>query len=138
MAPTFRHGKGAYFSLTSTAGVTIVLSSGGDDMSLDSSADTAEVTAFGDDDRVYIAGLRGHTFSLSGHFASTYADPIRGMLGNSTASNCIFGAYGNTTGFIKSTFAMHLTQFTVGSPVGDKVSMSISAQVTGAVSSTIF
>ena len=138
MAPSFVHGKAGFFSLTDTGGATIVLSSGGDEMNQDSNADPAEVTAFGDDDRRYVAGLRGHTFSLNGHFASTYAAPVRGMLGNSTFANCIFGPAGNGSGNTKSTWAMLVTSFNVGTPVGDKVSMSIQGIVDGTVSSTTF
>ena len=138
MAPTFRHGKGGIFTCSDTGGTTFTLSSGLNDCSLASAAETADVTVFGDDDRAYIAGLRNHTLSLSGLFSSTHESKLRGMLGNSTASNFVFGPQGNTTGFTKLSGAFHLTAYDVSSPVGDVVTVSLSGQITGAVASTKF
>lgn len=138
MAPVFRHGKSAFLSMSDTGGTTFTLSSGGDDASLNSNVETADVTTFGDNDRNYIAGLRNHDISFSGHFATTHEEKLRGMLGNSTATNFVFGPHGNTTGYTKLTGAAHMTQLSIGAPVGDKVSVSMSFQITGAVSSTKF
>jgi hypothetical protein len=136
MAPTFRHGKAAVLTLSDTAGTTFTLSSGLDDCSLDTTVETADVTTFGDDDRVYLSGLRTHSWSASGHMSSTHEGKLRGMLGNTTASNLGYGPHGNTTGFTKYEAETHITGYSVQSPVGDKVSFSISGQVTGPITST--
>lgn len=138
MAPTFRHGKSAYLSLTDTAGSAFVISSGGDDLSFNSAVDTAEVTSFGDGDRAYLAGLRNHDMSFSGHFSSTHYDKLAPMLGHSTDTTFIYGPAGDTTGYIKLTGKAIVTGVDVGSPVGDKVSMSVNMQVTGVVTTTNF
>jgi len=135
MAIVHRHGKSAHFSCSDAAAATLVLSSGLDDIGFDRSLDTAEITTFGENDRTYLVGLRGATLSFSGHFNSTQAALLDAMLGHSTSSTCILGPGGNTSGYHKYSFSANLTQIAVGSPVGDKVSMSGSFQVTGAVTS---
>ena len=85
MAPTFRHGKAAYLNVSNMNGSTFVLSSGTDDVGLDRNVDTAEVTVHGNNDKNFLAGLRGATLTFSGHFSSTHADNLQGGLGSSTA-----------------------------------------------------
>ena len=138
MAPSFVHGKSGHFDMTDTGGTTVNFSSGLSDVSIDRSLDTAEVTAMGDNDRAYVVGLRGATISVSGHFASTYAEKIDGMLGNSTATNWIFGPAGNTGGFRKYNGEGNLTSLAYGATVDGKVDMSFTVQVTGAVTSGTF
>ena len=136
--PTFRHGKSGFFSVTDTGGSVRNLSSGLDSASIDRSADTAEVTSFGDDDRNYIAGLRGATISLSGTFASTYALRLDGMLGNSTLTNWVYGPEGNTTGYRKYSGAGNVTSVSYSGSVDGKIDMSIDVQVSGAVTRAVF
>ena len=135
MAPTFRHGKGSYFAFTDTGGSTINASSGLSDISFSRDLGTAEVTAMGDDDRAYIPGLRGATISLSGHFASTYASKIDGMLGNSTATNWTYAPEGNTGGLREYTGEAHMTGLSYSGGVDGSVAMSFDLQITGAVTS---
>ncbi len=138
MAPTFVHGKSGFFSVSDTAGTTRNLSSGLDSASIDRSADTAEVTSFGDSDRAYIAGLRGATISLSGTFASTYAIRLDGMLGNSTLSNWVYGPEGNTGGSRKYSGTGNVTSVSYSGSVDGKIDMSIDIQVSGAVTAGTF
>ena len=138
MAIVNRHGKSAFFSCSDAAAATLVLSSGLDDLGFDRSLDTAEVTTFGENDRTYLPGLRGASMSWSGHFNSTQANRLDAMLGHSTSATCVYGPAGNTAGYHSYEFDANLTQIAIGSPVGDKVSMSGSFQVTGAVVSTNF
>lgn len=137
MAPTFVHGKGAVFQVTDTGGAAVVLSSGLDSLTLDRSVETAEVTAFGDDDKLYLSGLRDATFSASGHHASTYHAKLNGMLGNSTATSFQYSPAGTGTGNALYTGSAHVTSLSVDVPVGDKVSMSIDFQITGPITSTV-
>lgn len=140
MAPTHRHGKAAFFSITDTGGSTINLSSGLDDCSLDRTCETAEITTYGDNDKVYLSGLRDATWSASGHCASTHEEKLAGLLGNSTNPNWVWGPQGNSTDntYPKFTGAAVITALSVSAPVGDKVSFSISGQCSGAITSTKF
>lgn len=138
--PSFVHGKGAYFALSntsSTAGL-INLSSGIEEVTLPRSVDTAEVTSYGDNDRNYIAGLRSGTVSVSGIWASTYEEKIAPLLGSATLFPFSFGPAGNASGRRREKGTAILTSYEVGAPVGDKVSMKIDLQITGAVTSTSF
>lgn len=138
MAPTFKHGKNAFFSVTSATGGTINLSSGLDDISFPRTADSAETTVFGLGDRRNIAGIRDASVSVSGHFSSTHDAKLPAMLGHSTTLNYIYGPAGNSTGLRKYTGGCILTSYEISSPVGDKVSMKLEFQGSGAVTATAF
>jgi hypothetical protein len=139
MAPSFRHGKGTNFKLDSTAGSLVNLSSGLDDVSFSRDLDTAEVTTFGDSDRSYIPGLKGATISCSGHFASTYAEVLDGVLNDATSTSYSFeySPDGSTAAGRHLLLGECLmTSLEYQSPVDDKVSMSFELLITGAVTST--
>lgn len=137
MAPQFRHGRRAFLSVV-IGGTTTVLSSGFDDSSLKRAVDSAEVTAYTDNDKKYLAGLRGANLDVSGHFSSTHEGRIGGVLGASTHPVWKYGPEGNTTGFRKYQFSAMVTGLDVGAPVGDKISMNFGLLVSGAVTSTRF
>jgi hypothetical protein len=134
MAPTFRHGKGAHLSVV-FGGTTYNLSSGVDDTTMERMADTAEVTTYGDNDRNYIAGLRDGSWSVAGTFASTY-ELISSHMGSTALGTVRFGPHGTTTGYPKFQASILLTQFNVGAPVDDKISMDLTFQRSGALTST--
>jgi len=142
--PTFVHGKGAFFSMSS--GTTAVIgsasfinfSSGIEEVSLPRSVDTAEVTTYGDNDKNFIAGLRSGTVSVSGIWASTYEEKIAPLLGTANSSWFKFGPASNTAGKRQENGKAIVTSYEIGVPVGDKVSMKFDLQITGAVTSTVF
>lgn len=136
MAPTFRHGKSAFFSITTSTGGTVTMSSGFNDAGLARTVDTAEVTAFGASDKAYLAGLRDASISLSGHFSSTQEKKWTALLGYSTNPTFIYGPEGTAAGSRKFTGRCIVTGLDISSPVGDKVSANVSLQVTGAITST--
>lgn len=138
MAPTFRHGKGTvlFFATAGSTTGAIRMSSGFADSSLDRSVDTAEVTAFGDSDKRYLAGLRDAKISWKGNFSSTHAKRFEAMLGNSTGGYFIFAPESTTTGRRKYRGAAIIDSYKIGSPVGDKVSLELGLQPTGAITST--
>ena len=138
MAPSFRSGKNAYFSLTSATGGTINYSSGLDDASLNRVAQALKVTTFGDSDEVYIAGLRDATLKLSGHFASTYEEKLFALLGHSTTPQWVYGPESTSNTRRKYSGGGIVTDVSVGSPVGDKVAMSFSLQCSGTITATTF
>lgn len=138
MAPSFRSGKSAYLTVTSATGGTVNLSSGLDNASLNRVAQALKVTTFGDNDEVYIAGLRDATIKLSGHFASTYEEKLSAMLGASTLTSWVYGPESTSNTRRKLSGSAVVTNFTIGSPVGDKVSMSIDMQCSGTIVSSTF
>lgn len=138
MAPTFKHGKSGYLSMSDTGGSTFNASSGIDGSSLDRVCKMEETSAYGDDDRTYIPGLRDATIPVSAHFASTYDEKLTGMIGNSTATNWVWGPAGNTAGLRKHTGSAHLSKLSISVPVDGKISASFDMQVTGPITSTTF
>ena len=138
MAPTFRHGKGAvfYFSTIGSTVGAINMSSGIDTTDLERAVDKAETTTYGDNDKTYLAGLRDATISASGPFSSTHAKKFEAMLGNSTGGYFIFGPEGTSTGRRKYKGACIIESYKVGAPVGDKVTLEVGLQMTGAITST--
>lgn len=138
MAATFRHGKGAYFSLSDNTGTTINLSSGLEELTLSRSVDTAETSTFGDNDKSYIAGLRDATISGSLIFASTHEEKLSASLGHSTALTWVFGPESTANTRRKFTGSGILTGWEGGASIGDKVTSSFELQVTGAITATTF
>lgn len=136
MAPIFRHGRTAVFSLTSATGGAVVFSSGMDDSELARQVDTAEVTTFGDTDKSYLPGLRDKTFSMSGHMSSTHAEKLDAMWGHSTGTTCSYSPTSTSTGNRLYTGSGILTSYSVSAPVGDKVSVSVEVQGSGTWTST--
>lgn len=136
MAPTFKHGKSAFFSMTSSTGGTFNCSSGVDDSSLERAVATAEVTTYGDGDRVYLAGLRDATIPVSGMFASTYADKLDSLLASSTGTSWVWAPFGTSAGSQKYTGAAIVTKLNYKAPVDDKVSAEWDLQCSGPITST--
>lgn len=133
MAPTFKHGRSALFKMSDSAAATINYSSGLTDCSLSRQLDPAEVTTFGDSDKVYIPGLRGATISCSGIWSSTHAKKLDASLGHSTLLTWTYWPESTATGSLYFTGSGILTSVDVGAPVGDKVSMNFNVQVSGAI-----
>lgn len=138
MAPSFRSGKGAFFSITSATAGVINLSSGLDDASLARVAQALKVTTFGDNDEQYIPGLRDATISLSGHFASTYEEKLFPLLGSTSGGAWVYGPESTANTRRKYSGSSVVTGVTIGSPVGDKVHMSMTLQCSGAITATTF
>lgn len=134
---SFKHGKNSAFKITDASDTLQDISDVLDDASSSQDRDTAEVTAFGDGDRNYIAGLRDGTISGSGHFtndANTVHQVLTGLLQQDDPTPFEFGPQGSTSGDPKASGDCLLTDYEVSSSVGDKVSVSFTFQVSGGVS----
>ena len=137
MPPTFRHSKSAYLAMI-VGGTTTILSSAFDDSALNRAVDTAEVTAYGNNDKVFLAGLRHGDFPISGHFDKTIANTVAAVLGSSSNPTWVYGPEGNTTTRRKFTFGGVLESCNIKSPIKDKVSIDAKVTISGAVTSTTF
>ena len=133
-----KHGKSAQFSLDSTSGTLVTLSSGLDNISISRARDNAEVTNFGDNDRNYILGLKGGTISISGQWSSTHAEVLDGVFNSTTSTTQSFEYSPSSTAsgnhLLKGECLMTSLEYAV--PVDDKVALSAELQITGAVTST--
>lgn len=120
----FVHGSNATLSLDATP-VTVYT----DQTTVTRNGETADVTAFGNDDRAFIGGLRGASVDFAGHYDAAYDAVLHGALDQALIA-WAYSPDGGTTTYSGNGF---LTSYTVGASVGDKVSISGNLQVTGAV-----
>lgn len=136
-----RHGRKAVFQLDNAAGTLTDISAHVDNVDFPRPVETGETTAFGDDDKTYITGLRDATFSLSGHYdpaTGAVDEHLSGILGQDATVTFEYGPGGNVTGDVKYTGEAILTSYEVTSPVGDKVSFTAELQTTGGITRTTF
>lgn len=141
--PTFKHGKNAHFALDGTAASLVVLSDTLNEITMPQPIETAETTAFGDDDKTYITGLGDATISLSGMFDATVDTMINGNISNLKSGSVAtlsfeYGPSGSASSSPKFTGEALITSYEIGSPVGDVVTYSLELQVTGGVTATTF
>lgn len=130
--PTFVHGKSVDFALDDTGGTSRNLSDVLNTVDFPEVTETAETTAFGASSRAYIVGLETATISVSGMWDATVDGYLKGGTEPATRS-FIYGPAGSTSGNIKYTGEAIMTNFSIGSPVGDVVTFSVDLQVTGNV-----
>ena len=127
----FVHGKTAEFQIDNSGGSLTDISAYCDNVDFPLTADTAEVTTFGDASKEYIGGLKDATISISGSWDATADGILAGIIG--LAGSFEYGPAGSTGGNIKYTGEAICTSYNVTAPVGDKVSFSAEFQVTGDV-----
>jgi len=127
----FVHGKTAEFQIDNSGGSLTDISAYCDNVDFPLTADTAEVTTFGDASKEYIGGLKDATISISGSWDATADGVLAGIIG--LAGSFQYGPAGTTGGNIKYTGECICTSYNVTAPVGDKVSFSAEFQVTGDV-----
>ena len=139
MSVTPRHGKGTSFWLDSTAGTLINFSSGVRNSNLNRSMDAPEVTTYGDNDRNYIAGLRGAELSFDGIFSSTHAEILDGIFADATSTSYSFewspdGSTAAGRHLLKGEAL--LTSLEYGASFDDANQMSGTLLITAAITST--
>jgi predicted secreted protein len=136
--PTFKHGKNAQFELAGTN-----LSTTLNEISLPREIETAETTAFGDQDKTYIVGLSDATVSLSGMFDATTNTAINTIIsnlksGSIASASFTYGPTGSASAAPKFTGEALVTSYEISSPVGDVITYSLELQCTGAVTGTTY
>ncbi len=136
------HGKNAHFETTDTGTTTRNLSSFLTNVELDDAVDVAESSAFGQEDKTYAQGQKGHTLRLQGQYdptASTGPDAVLSGLANGTVTtDFIYGPGGSASGLVKYSGTGILTSYNVSSPIAGIVTFSADIQVSGAVARGTF
>lgn len=129
----FVHGKDSVFKLDNSGGSLTDISAYVNNVDFPETADVAETTVLGKDNKTYIVGLKDATISLSGLWDST-ADAIFGaVLGQSATLSFEYSPEGTGSGKVKYTGETILTNYAISSPVGDVVAYSADLQVSDAV-----
>ena len=125
--PTFFHGKDAAVWITDSASTERDFTSYTTSVGIPVSVDTAEVSTLGDDDKVYVTGLRDRTISLEGQWDATVDGYLNGLLGGTPRPWKVFPA-GSTTGRPYYSGSAILTKYEVKAGVGDALGFSAEFQ----------
>lgn len=132
---SFTHGSKAVLKVADDAGGTLqdisdALSEGASEQTVD----TAEVSAFGDTAKAYIAGLEDGNLTFSGHFRND-ANKVHDVLKDIKRKIVAFEWFpqGETSGNAKQAGDCILTSYSVSSSVSGAVSVSGTFQITGGI-----
>ena len=129
--PTFTHGKNAAFKIDDSGGtlrdITDVLT----DVAVSRTADVAEVSAFSNSSKAYVAGLKDATITISGSFDATVDGYLSGILG--VEGSFEFYPIGTTGGNPKASGEAICTSYDRTPDVGGAVTFTAAFQVSGDV-----
>ena len=123
--PTFTHGKNAAFKIDDSGGTLRDISDVLTDVAVSRTADVAEVSAFSNSSKAYVAGLKDATITVSGSFDATVDGYLSAILGSEGSFE--FYPIGTTGG---------MTSYDRTPDVGGAVSFTASFQVSGDVTET--
>jgi hypothetical protein len=129
----FVHGKSTDFRVDNSGGTLTDISAYCDSVDFPQTVETAETTTFGDSNKDYIVGLKDSTISFSGKWDSALDAILAPILGQAASVSFQYGPAGSTVTNVKYTGECFVTSYQVTGSVGDVVTFSAEAQVTGAV-----
>ena len=134
----FVHGKTTDFRIDNSGGTLTDISAYCDSVDFPQSVETAETTTFGDSNKDYIVGLKDSTISFSGKWDSVLDGVLAPVLGHPATISFQYGPAGSTVTNVKYTGECFVTSYQVTGAVGDVVTFSAEAQVTGAVTRGVY
>ena len=129
----FTHGKDSVFKLDNSSGSLTDISSYVNSVDFPETADVAETTVLGDDNKTYIVGLKDATLSLAGLWDSTIDGILGAVIGQAATLSFEYSPEGTASGKVKYSGECILTSYAQSSPVGDVVGYSADFQVSAAV-----
>ena len=125
----FVHGKETTFSIDNSAGTPVDMTSYCNSVSFPMDADTAEVSAFGDDSKAYIPGLKGANITIELSWDKTADATLYGIVGKEGTFS-----YSPDDGTTTYSGECICTGYTPASAVNSAITGSASFIVTGDVS----
>lgn len=129
--PTFTHGKNAAFKIDDSGGTLRDISDVLTDVSISRTADVAEVSAFTNSSKAYVAGLKDATMTISGSFDATVDGYLSGILGEEGSFE--FYPIGTTGGNPKASGEAIMTSYDRTPDIGGAVTFTAAFQVSGDV-----
>jgi hypothetical protein len=129
--PTFTHGKSAAFKIDDSGGTLRDISNVLTDVAVSRTADVAEVSAFSNSSKAYVAGLKDATITISGSFDATVDGYLKGILG--AEGSFEFYPIGTTGGNPKASGECIMTSYDRTPDVGGAVTFTAAFQVSGDV-----
>ena len=133
---SFVHGKNTVVWVDNSAGTLTDISEHCDSADFGREADTAEVTTFGKDSKIYIPGLKDGTFSVEGPWNKTIDEHMDGILGKMV--DIEYGPGGSAGGAtdVKYKFEAICTNYNPPSSNSDAVKWSAEFQISDDVERT--
>ena len=129
--PTFTHGKNAGFKIDDSGGSLRDISNVLTDVSISRTADVAEVSAFSNSSKAFVAGLKDATLTISGSFDATVDGYLSGILG--AEGSFEFYPIGTTGGNPKASGEAIMTSYDRTPDIGGAVTFTAAFQVSGDV-----
>ena len=131
----FVAARSSSFKLDNAAGSLTDISAYVDSVSgIANTTDMAETTTFGATSKTFQGTLRnGDSISVSGKWDATLNTQITALLGLSTSSTFDYSPAGTGASTPKVTGECFVSSYEVSSSVADLVTVSLSLQITGAV-----
>jgi hypothetical protein len=129
--PTFTHGKNAAFKIDDSGGTLRDISDVLTDVSISRTADVAEVSAFSNSSKAFVAGLKDATLTISGSFDATVDGYLSGILG--AEGSFEFYPIGTTGGNPKASGEAIMTSYDRTPDIGGAVTFTAAFQVSGDV-----
>jgi len=129
--PTFTHGKNAAFKIDDSGGTLRDISDVLTNVSISRTADVAEVSAFTNSSKAYVAGLKDATMTISGSFDATVDGYLSGILGEEGSFE--FYPIGTTGGNPKASGEAIMTSYDRTPDIGGAVTFTAAFQVSGDV-----
>ena len=129
--PTFTHGKNAAFKIDDSGGTLRDISDVLTDVSISRTADVAEVSAFSNSSKAFVAGLKDATLTISGSFDATVDGYLSGILG--AQGSFEFYPIGTTGGNPKASGEAIMTSYDRTPDIGGAVTFTAAFQVSGDV-----
>ncbi len=129
--PTFTHGKNAAFKIDDSGGTLRDISDVLTDVSISRTADVAEVSAFSNSSKAFVAGLKDATLTISGSFDATVDGYLSGILG--AEGSFEFYPIGTTGGNPKASGEAIMTSYDRTPDIGGAVTFTAAFQVSGNV-----
>ena len=129
--PTFTHGKSAAFKIDDSGGTLRDISNVLTDVAVSRTDDVAEVSAFSNSSKAFVAGLKDASITISGSFDATVDGYLKAILG--VEGDFEFYPIGTTGGNPKASGKAIMTSYDRTPDVGGAVSFSAAFQVSGDV-----
>ncbi len=130
----FVHGKNTFVSVGGSD-----LSTFTNQTSYNRSADSHDVTTYGKNAKVYAAGLKDGTATITGTYDNGVAGPraiLRPLLGATNTVTFIFRPEGTGAGKPQDSVAVFVTAYEETNPVADMISWSATLQFSDDVTTT--
>lgn len=130
------HGKKGKFKIKDVGGTLRDISEYLTSAGLARDVDLAETSGLGQDDKTFVAGLRGATQPIDGSWDPTIDGYLSGLLGVESAEFQYFPA-GEGTGNVKYSGACFLASYESNSDIGSAGKITGSFTVNGAVTRAV-